>query len=68
MPTAEINQSNAFTKSTQTAFFILWIPASPSARVLIYMFPNRPKSAIQRMKRTVSHTQAKGMREVKGMR
>ena len=68
MPTAEINQSNAFTRSTQTAFFIRCTPASPSARSLMYILPNRPKSAIHRMKRIVSQTQANGMRDVKGMR
>lgn len=68
MPTAEINQSKAFTRSTQTAFFIRCTPASPSARSLMYILPNRPKSAIHRMKRIVSQTQANGMRDVKGMR
>jgi hypothetical protein len=68
MPTALINQSSAFTRSTHTAFFILCTPASPSARSLIYILPNKPKSEIQRMKRIVSATQAKGMRLKKGIR
>jgi hypothetical protein len=43
MPIALINQSSAFTRSTQTAFFILCTPASPSARSWIYILPNKPK-------------------------
>jgi hypothetical protein len=68
IPIALINQSSAFTRSTQTAFFILCTPASPSALSLIYILPNSPKREIHRMKRIVSATQAKGMRLKKGIR
>jgi hypothetical protein len=66
MPPALISQSKAFTKSIQTAFFILLMPEFPSAFSLIYILPNKPKSAIQRMKRMVSQTKRRGTLTVKG--
>jgi len=68
MPTALVNHKIAFTKSTQTALFIRLIPPFPSGFSWIYMLPNRPKSAIQRINKIVSQTKMNGMRWTKGTR
>jgi len=45
-----MNHKSRQTRSTHTAFFILCTPASISAFSWMYIDPNRPKTAHQRMK------------------
>ena len=52
--TAVMNQKSILTRSIHTALFILLMPPSISGVSWMYIDPNRPKTAVHRMKRTAS--------------